>query len=56
LTIDKFTAKPKSHITILGKKEQLKWHQNGKQLVIDIPPALQNKPIGDYAVAFKISK
>ena len=56
VTIDKFTAKPKSHITILGRKEKLKWHQNGKQLVIDIPPALQNKPIGDYAVVFKIGR
>lgn len=54
LTIDKFVAKPKSRITILGTKEKLKWHQNGKQLVIEIPPALQNKAIGDYAVAFKI--
>jgi N-acetyl-beta-hexosaminidase/alpha-L-fucosidase len=56
VTIDKFTAKPNSRITILGRKEKLKWHQNGKQLVIDIPAALQNKPIGDYAVTFKIGR
>lgn len=54
--IDKFTAKPKSRISILGRKEKLKWHQNGKALVIDIPPALQNKPIGEYAIAFKIGR
>src|SRR6185437_12865967 len=54
--IDKFTAKSKSRISILGRKEKLKWHQNGKELVIDIPPALQNKPIGEYAIAFKIGR
>jgi alpha-L-fucosidase len=56
VTIDNFTAAPKSRITILGKKEKLKWHQNGKQLVIDIPTALQNQPIGNYAIAFKIGR
>jgi len=56
VTIDKFTARPKSHIAILGRKGDLKWHQNGKQLVIDIPPALQDKPIGEHAVTFKIVK
>ena len=55
VTIDKFTAKPKSHITILGRKGEFKWHQNGKQLIIDIPPALRDKPIGDYVVTFKIA-
>ncbi len=55
VTIDKFTAKPKSHITILGRKGEFKWHQNGKQLIIDIPPALQNKPAGEYVVTFKIA-
>jgi N-acetyl-beta-hexosaminidase/alpha-L-fucosidase len=55
LIIDKFTAKPKSHITILGRKGDLKWRQNGKQLIIEIPPALHDKPAGDHAVAFKIA-
>lgn len=55
ITIDKFTAKPKSHITILGRKGEFKWHQNGKQLIIDIPPALRDKPIGEHAVTFKIA-
>ncbi len=54
VTIDKFTAKTKSHISILGRKGELKWHQNGKQLVIDIPPALQDKPIGEHVITFKI--
>jgi hexosaminidase len=56
VTIDKFTAKPKSHITILGRKGELKWHQNGKQLIIEIPPALRDKPAGEYAVTFKITR
>jgi alpha-L-fucosidase len=55
ITIEKFTARPKSTITILGRKEKLKWHNDGKKLVIEVPDALQNKPAGEYAVTFRIS-
>jgi alpha-L-fucosidase len=55
ITIGKFIAGPKSTITILGRKEKLKWHNDGKKLVIEVPGALQNKPAGEYAVTFRIS-
>jgi alpha-L-fucosidase len=54
IPIERFTAKPKSSVTILGRKEKLKWRQDGKTMVILIPPALQNKPVGEHAIAFRI--
>ncbi|HEY4205621.1 MAG TPA: family 20 glycosylhydrolase [Puia sp.] len=42
-------------ITLLGYKNILKWKQNGRNLSIAIPPALQNKVVGQHAVTFKIT-
>jgi len=52
ITIEKFTAKPKSTVTILGRKGKLKWRQDGKKMIIEIPPGLH----GEYAVTLKITK
>jgi alpha-L-fucosidase len=52
ITIEKYTAKPKSTISILGRKEKLKWRQDGKNLVITAPPNIK----GEYAITLKISK
>lgn len=54
ITIDGFKAKPNSRITILGRKERLKWHEQDKKLVIEIPATLQGKPAGQHAICFKI--
>jgi N-acetyl-beta-hexosaminidase/alpha-L-fucosidase len=51
IVIEKFTAKPKSIVTILGRKGRLKWRQEGKKMIIEIPPGLN----GEYAVTLKIS-
>jgi alpha-L-fucosidase len=53
ITIEKFMAKPKSIVTILGRKGRLKWRQDGKKMIIQIPTAMQH---GEYAVALKITK
>ena len=51
ISIEKFTARPKSHVTILGRKGDLKWRQEGKKMIISIPPGTR----GEYALALKIS-
>ncbi len=53
--IDKFTPGKNSRVSILGSKEKLKWRQDGKKMIILIPPALQNKRVGQHAITFKIS-
>ncbi len=55
VTIDRFTPRPGSKISILGVKGKVKWHEEGKKMVIDIPPALQGKVVGKHAVVFKLS-
>jgi alpha-L-fucosidase len=52
ITIEKYVAKPGSRITILGRKEKLKWRQEGKNMVITAPPNIR----GDYAITLKITK
>jgi alpha-L-fucosidase len=54
LTIDRFTPTPGSKISILGQKAKLKWRQDGKSMVIMIPPSLQNKVGGEHALTFRI--
>lgn len=54
LTIDRFTPAAGSKVTILGIKAKLKWREEGKKMLILIPPALQNKIAGQHAVTFKI--
>jgi alpha-L-fucosidase len=51
ISIEKLTARPKSHITILGRKGDLKWRQEGKKMIIEVPPGTR----GEYAIALKIS-
>jgi len=54
LAIDRFTPAAGSKVTLLGTKTKLKWREEGKKMVILIPPAMQNKIIGQHAVTFKI--
>ena len=55
VTIDGLTAPAKGKVTLLGHKGILKWRQEGRKLVILVPPALQNKVLGQHALTFKIS-
>ncbi|HXB95917.1 MAG TPA: family 20 glycosylhydrolase [Puia sp.] len=55
ITIDRFTAKPKSKVTILGRKQALHWRQEGKKMIIEVPKEMQGKPAGEHAVCFRIS-
>jgi N-acetyl-beta-hexosaminidase/alpha-L-fucosidase len=54
LSIDRFTPAAGSKIILLGTKIKLKWHQDGKNMVIQIPSALQNRVVGEHAVVFRI--
>jgi len=51
ITIERFTAKPNSKVTILGHDAVLKWRQEGRKMVIEVPPAVRN---GEYAIALRI--
>ena len=55
ITIDRFTPAKDSKVTLLGTKTKLKWREDGKNMVITVPSALLNKPVGQHAVAFRIS-
>jgi hypothetical protein len=33
----------------------LNWREDGKNMVITIPPTLLNKPVGRHAVTFRIT-
>jgi len=55
ITIDRFTPRAGSKISILGVKGKIKWRQDGKKMVIEIPAALQHKVIGQHAVVFRLS-
>jgi len=55
ITIERFAPPAKAIVTLLGDKTKLKWHEDGKNMVITIPPTLLNKPVGRHAVAFRIS-
>ncbi|HEY4112058.1 family 20 glycosylhydrolase [Puia sp.] len=54
ITIDRLTPSKKSHVSLLGVKGTLKWKQEGRKMVIIIPPSLQHKIIGQHAVLFRI--
>ncbi|HVS98800.1 MAG TPA: alpha-L-fucosidase, partial [Puia sp.] len=54
ITIDRFTAKPKSTVTMLGRRQRLRWRQEGKNMVIEVPKDWQGKPAGKHAVCFRI--
>jgi alpha-L-fucosidase len=55
LTIDRFAPPTGTKVMILGVKvKKLKWREAGKKMIIEIPPSLQNKVVGQHAVTFKI--
>jgi alpha-L-fucosidase len=54
LTIDRVMVPKKSRVSILGVRGDLKWRQEGRKLIISIPTALQQKPVGLYATAFRV--
>ncbi|HEV3414995.1 MAG TPA: family 20 glycosylhydrolase [Puia sp.] len=54
ISIDHFTPAAKSRVTLLGTRTKLKWREENKNMIITIPPTLQNKPIGQYAVVLLI--
>ncbi len=54
ITIDRFTPVKDSKVSLLGTKTILKWREDGKNMVITIPSSLQNKIVGQHAVAFRI--
>jgi alpha-L-fucosidase len=55
ISIDGLSPARNSRIFLLGFKSSLKWKQAGKKLILFIPPALQNKVVGQHAVTFKIT-
>ena len=55
ISIDRFAPAANSKVTILGSATKLKWHEDGKKMVILIPQSLQNKPIEDHTLAIRIS-
>lgn len=55
LDIDRYTPAAKSKVTILGSETSLPWREEGKKMIITIPPELQTKPIGRHAIAIKIA-
>jgi N-acetyl-beta-hexosaminidase/alpha-L-fucosidase len=55
ITINRFAPPAKAEVTLVGDKTKLKWREDGKNMVITIPPALLNKPAGRHAVAFRIT-
>jgi N-acetyl-beta-hexosaminidase/alpha-L-fucosidase len=54
IRIDRFAPAPKSKVTLLGDKTKLKWREDNKTMIISIPPSLLNKPVGKYAIVFRI--
>jgi N-acetyl-beta-hexosaminidase/alpha-L-fucosidase len=55
ITIDRYTPAPKSRVSVLGVKGTWKWRQEGRKMVILVPPAMQGKPVGEHVVTFRIS-
>ena len=54
ITIDQFRPAVNSIVSILGVKAKLKWREEGKKMIIEIPPSLQNKIVGQHAITFRI--
>jgi len=52
ITIERLTVRAGSRVSILGRKEKLKWKQEGKNLVITAPPGIT----GEHAITLKISR
>jgi alpha-L-fucosidase len=56
LSIDRFRPAAGSRVTLAGSKAKFTWRQEGRKMIISIPPSLQNKVIGEHAVLFQIKK
>jgi alpha-L-fucosidase len=56
LVVPNINVDKKNRITLLdAPHERIKWKRSGKGIIIKLPGELKNKPIGNYAIAFKIS-
>ena len=55
ITIDRFAPAKTSQVSIPGVKVKLKWRQEGKKMVIVVPPALRDKVVGEHAILFRIT-
>jgi alpha-L-fucosidase len=56
IIIRQLTINKKNTIQLLGFKEKLKWKPDGANTIINIPPGLQNRHLGNYALVFKINQ
>jgi alpha-L-fucosidase len=54
IVVRNFSTNIKSSIYLLGFPKKLSWKQDGNNLLISIPSAFQNKPLGKYAMVFRI--
>ena len=54
VTIEGYKSSPKSKVSLLGFKGNLKVRQEGRKMIISIPAKWQNKVIAEHAVVFKI--
>ena len=55
LTLKQINLTNKTKIVLLdAPKEKISWKKSGDGIIIDIPSRLQNKPIGKYAITFRI--
>ena len=52
--IDRFTPAKNSRVSVLGFKGKVKWRQEGKKMIIEVPAALQKQPGGEHTVTFRI--
>ncbi len=55
VSIDHFVPPANSKVTVLGSPTKLTWHEDGKKMVITIPPGLLKKPISDHTLVIRIS-
>nr|MDO8115346.1 alpha-L-fucosidase C-terminal domain-containing protein [Candidatus Sigynarchaeota archaeon] len=56
VTAKNVTSHMGSKIFMLGVQEPVTWHKEADSLVIDIPPAFNDKIPCEYAFAFKIEQ
>jgi len=56
VSVDRLKIQKKSRIHLLGVKggENIRWKQEDRKLVLEIPAKLQNKVVGEHGVAFII--
>jgi alpha-L-fucosidase len=54
LTVQDLQLSPKANITLLGRSENLKWKQVGKNIQISVPLLTPSNAPCNYAYTFKI--